>query len=194
MQFALKSPAVSRRTGIRGTVFVVMGVSGCGKSTVAEALAERLDGDFLDADDFHSPSNIEKMRQGIALTAEDRRGWLASLADALTERAQQERPTILACSALRESYRQVLRVHADVRFVYLKGSFEVIEARMRSRKGHFMNPALLKSQFALLEEPACGPGTDGIAVDVTLSVESIVDQTLAASPFLVSHVFDKESR
>jgi len=164
-----------------------MGVSGCGKSTVAEALAERIDGDFLDADDFHSSANIEKMRQGIPLTSDDRAGWLEALAAALEERAYRDRPTILACSALRESYRQKLRVHGGVRFVYLRGSFEVIEARMRSRSGHFMNPVLLKSQFDLLEEPACGPGTDGLAVDLTLPVGTIVDQALAAFFPSVSH-------
>lgn len=181
MQSVLNSSVKSPSFCAQGTVFVVMGVSGCGKSTVAEALAERIDGDFLDADDFHSLSNIEKMRQGIPLTADDRAGWLDALASALTDRATRARATILACSALQESYRQVLRVHAGVRFVYLTGSFEVIEARMRSRAGHFMNPALLKSQLDLLEEPFTGPDTDAVAIDLTLSVEAIVDQALATS-------------
>lgn len=160
-------------------IVVVMGVSGCGKSTVAEVLARRLGGEYLDADAYHPPANVDKMTAGIPLTDADRAGWLATLAGLLTERCGPGQVTVLACSALKESYRQVLRVSARVRFLYLKGAPEVIEARLRSRPGHFMKPGMLASQLAALEEPACGPGTDAWCVDLTLPVETIVDQALA---------------
>lgn len=156
-------------------IFVVMGVSGCGKSSVAEALAQRIGGEYLDADVYHPPQNIDKMSRGIPLTDFDRAGWLGILAQLLKDRVGRAQPTVLACSALKEAYRDVLRVSPDVRFVFLKGSFEVIEARMKARPGHFMKPGLLASQFQTLEEPACGPGTDGYAADVTESIETIVD-------------------
>ena len=160
-------------------IVIVMGVSGCGKSTVAEALARCLEGDFFDADPYHPPANVEKMSRGIPLTDEDRAGWLAALADLLRSRTGFSRPTVLACSALKESYRRILRVSPEVRFVYLKGSFEVIEARMKARSDHFMKPGMLESQFKTLEEPATGPGTFTIAVDVTLPIDAIVDQVIS---------------
>ena len=153
-------------------IFIVMGVSGCGKSSVAQALAHEIGGEYLDADPYHPPANVEKMSRGIPLTDEDRWGWLDVLAGLLRERTSGS--TVLACSALKESYRQRLRVSPEVRFVYLKGSFEVIEARMRARRDHFMKPGLLESQFAALEEPATGPGTDAAAFDVTQTVDQII--------------------
>jgi carbohydrate kinase (thermoresistant glucokinase family) len=156
-----------------------MGVSGCGKSTVGGALARRLNGDFFDADPFHPPANVEKMSRGIPLTDEDRAGWLEALADLLRNRQDSQRPTVLACSALKEAYRRVLRVSPLVRFVYLKGRFEVIEARMKARTGHFMKPGMLESQFQTLEEPATGPGMATLAVDLTLPIENLVDRILA---------------
>lgn len=160
-------------------IFIVMGVSGCGKSSVAEALAQRLGGEYLDADVYHPQANVDKMAAGIPLTDDDRAGWLAVLAELLKERARRAQPTVLACSALKEAYRKVLRVSPGVRFVFLKGSFEVIEARMKARPGHFMKAGMLESQFRALEEPACGPGTDGWAADVRDSIETIVDQAVA---------------
>lgn len=153
--------------------FVVMGVSGCGKSTVAEALARRLGGTFLDADPFHPPANVEKMSKGIPLTDEDRAGWLVLLAGLLRDRAGDPRPVVLACSALKEAYRAVLRVNADVHFVYLKGSFELISQRIQARTGHFMKAGMLESQFATLEEP-----TDALTVDVSLPVDQIVERVV----------------
>ena len=155
-------------------IYIVMGVSGSGKSTVAEALAARVGGVFLDADAYHSPENVAKMSQGIPLTYADRAGWLAALAQELKNRAGT-RPVVMACSALKEAYRRILRVSPDVRFVYLQGSFEVIEARMKARPGHFMKAGMLESQFRTLEEPATGPGTSTLAVDVRLSVSEIVE-------------------
>ncbi len=128
------------------------------------------------------------MSRGIPLTDDDRAGWLATLAELLRSRALLPRPTVLACSALKEAYRQVLRVGPDVRFVYLKGSFEVIEARMKARADHFMKPGMLESQFRTLEEPATGPGSLTLAVDLTLPVETIVDQILASDHELFSGV------
>jgi len=155
---------------------IVMGVSGSGKSTVAEALAARLGAEFLDADAYHSPENVAKMSQGIPLTDADRAGWLAVLAQELRNRGTK--PVVMACSALKEAYRQELRVSSDVFFVYLKGSFEVIEARMKARPGHFMKAGMLESQFRTLEEPATGPGTSTLAVDVRLSVSEIVEKVV----------------
>jgi len=161
-------------------IIVVMGVSGCGKSTVAEALARRTGGEFIDADSYHPKANVEKMSHGIPLTDEDRAGWLDVLSSLLRQRSGADRPVVLACSALKESYRQRLRVSSDVRFVHLKGSYEVLLARMQARSNHFMRPELLKSQFATLEEPV-----DALTFDVSLPVDTIVDrivETLAATP------------
>lgn len=151
-------------------LFVVMGVSGCGKSTVAQSLAERSGGLFLDADDFHPPENKRKMADGIPLTDDDRWGWLDALNAQLAALANGEKPVFLACSALREVYRARLRKGlAGLVFVYLKGSRECIAARLNARKGHFMPSALLDSQFATLEEP-----TDALVVDIGQSPEEVV--------------------
>jgi gluconokinase len=154
-------------------IIVVMGVSGCGKSTVAEAVARRTGAEYVDADAYHPKANVEKMSRGIALTDEDRAGWLDILAALLRERAASDRSVVLACSALKESYRQRLRVSSEVHFVHLKGSYEILLARMQARTNHFMKPEMLKSQFATLEEPA-----DALTLDVTLPVEVQVARVL----------------
>lgn len=134
--------------------FVVMGVSGCGKSTVAKLLAEKTGGLFFDADDFHPPANKAKMAAGIPLTDEDRQPWLAAMNRLLKEHAAEPGYLFLACSALRQIYRDWLGEGLPgLRFIYLKGSREVIGRRLQARKGHFMPAALLESQFATLEEP-----------------------------------------
>jgi len=156
-------------------IVIVMGVSGCGKSTVGQALAQRTGGEFLDADPYHPAANVEKMSQGIPLTDEDRAGWLDILADLLRARKDSPRPVVLACSALKESYRQRLRVVPDVRFVYLKGTFEVLLKRMEERQGHFMKASMLESQFRTLEEPA-----DALVADVSWPVDRIVDHVVEA--------------
>ena len=150
-----------------------MGVSGCGKSSVAQALAHEIGGEYLDADPYHPPANVEKMSRGIPLTDEDRWGWLDVLAGLLRERASGS--MVLACSALKEAYRQRLRVSPEVRFVYLKGSFELIQSRLENRTGHFFNAALLRSQFDALQEP-----TDAIIVDAAKSVDEQVDEIVRA--------------
>lgn len=137
------------------SLFIVMGVSGCGKSSVAEELAHATQGDFLDADDFHPQANRDKMAAGIPLQDEDRWGWLDALNAELRARASLPRDTFLACSALRRVYRERLASGLDgISFIYLKGSPELIRGRMEKRPGHFMPPALLESQFATLEEPS----------------------------------------
>lgn len=139
-----------------------MGVSGSGKTTMGRRLAAEIGWDFLDADDFHSAANKERMARGLALTDEDRAPWLDALAEALRVRARSGRGAILACSALRDSYRKRLRVDAAVRFVYLKADAETIRRRLASRRGHFFDAGLLASQFDALEEPK-----DALVVDVT---------------------------
>lgn len=151
-------------------IFVVMGVSGCGKTSVARALAEKTGGSYLDADDFHPPANKQKMAAGIPLTDEDRWPWLEILCGELKEGSSSGKPFFLACSALKQKYRDFLAEGAPgLRFVYLKGSFELIRDRMLARKDHFMPVTLLESQFAALEEPQ-----DAIVFDISKSVEELV--------------------
>lgn len=135
-------------------IAVLMGVSGSGKTTVGQALAVRLGWEFLDADDFHPPANREKMARGVPLDDTDREPWLDALAAVLRERRESGRSVVLACSALKETYRDRLRVGPDVRFVYLKGDFALLRRRLASRHGHYFGPDLLASQLATLEEPA----------------------------------------
>ena len=150
--------------------FIVMGVSGSGKTSVGKSLAEHLGWDFYDADDFHPPANIEKMADGIPLDDSDRAPWLASLHDLISSSLIQSRPGVLACSALKERYRRrLLEGNADVQLVYLKGSYDLIWSRMIVRKDHYMKPHMLKSQFDAFEEPA-----DALTVDISLPVDEIL--------------------
>ena len=154
---------------------IVMGVSGAGKSTVAQALAARLGFAFRDADDFHPPANIAKMSAGTPLTDEDRAPWLAAIAAAIVEAARRHEPLVVTCSALKRRYRDVLLGgRDDVVFVHLKGSRELIGARIGARTDHFMPPGLLDSQFAALEEP--GPEEPVVTVAVDPPVDTIVDE------------------
>ena len=134
-------------------IVIVMGVVGAGKTTVGRLLAEQSGWEFADADDFHPPSNVEKIRQGIALNDAHRKPWLDSLRQAITGWITEKRDVVLACSALKRSYREQLAVRPDVRFVFLKGSADVIADRLRMRQGHFADEQILASQFADLEEP-----------------------------------------
>ncbi len=134
-------------------IVIVMGVVGAGKTTVGTLLARRLDWEFADADDYHPPSNVERLRQGIPLTDEDRRPWLEQLRAEILMWTAEDRNVVLACSALKQSYRQTLEVGSEVRLVYLKGNADLIASRLRSRKGHFADGQILASQLADLEEP-----------------------------------------
>ena len=162
-------------------VIVVMGVSGSGKTTVGGALAKRLRWAFADADSFHSAANVEKMRQGIPLTDEDRAPWLAALHQAIAgwAVAGDAGATVLACSALKRGYRDALREGVDsrqLRFVYLRGSYELFDSRLLGRTGHYMPETLLRSQFAALEEPG---EDEALIVDAGLPVNDIVEQMAA---------------
>lgn len=160
-------------------LLVVCGVSGTGKSTIGRLLVERCGGRFFDADDFHSPENIRKMRNGTALTDADRQDWLAALAGLLRDRAPVPENTVLACSALKAAYRERLAQAAPgrVRFALLDADFEVIRERMTGRRDHFMPPELLESQFETLEV------TDDLPrIDAAASPGQIVDEIIRRLP------------
>ncbi len=144
-------------------IIVLMGVSGSGKTTVGKALARKLGWTFVDADDFHPPANVAKMHRGEPLTDEDRKPWLAAIHQHLLEAASRGVNVVLACSALKHAYRDYLQHEEPERiyFVYLQGSEELIRQRLAGRKGHFMNPNLLHSQFETLEPPE-----NAIVVDI----------------------------
>jgi gluconokinase len=142
--------------------------------TVGRALAARLGWPFYDGDDFHPPANVAKMSRGIPLTDADRAGWLDALADVARRALEADQSAVLACSALKQRYRDRLTVDpARVRFVYLQGSFGDLQARLSARTDHFMKPAMLESQLAALEEPA-----DVLRVDIRVPVEQAVEQIL----------------
>jgi gluconokinase len=148
---------------------IVMGVSGSGKSTIGRLLARRLRARFLDADDFHSAENVDKMRRGVALSDRDRAPWLARLNQALRDHAARGESVVLACSALKRSYRdRLMEGLPATHLVYLRGSRALLAARLSGREGHFMSPALLDSQLATLEEPR-----HAIIVDVDSTPEGI---------------------
>ena len=157
---------------------IVMGVSGCGKSTMASALGERLGLDMVDGDDLHLPESVAKMRSGIALQDADRWPWLDRIGHYLAQ--AQEPGRVVACSALKRVYRDRIREQAgDVCFVFLDGDFDLIEQRMRQRVGHYMQPGLLDSQFRTLEKPQADE-SDVIRLPITEPVQHMVAQALNA--------------
>ncbi len=156
---------------------VVMGVSGSGKSTIADRLAARLGWRFEDGDGFHPPGNVAKMSAGQPLTDDDRRPWLQAIADEIDRVSRQGERLVVACSALKRAYRDILsHGRKDVRFVFLNGTQELIASRLAARKGHFMPPGLLASQFKTLEPPE--PGEHPITVSIDAPVETIVDDII----------------
>jgi gluconokinase len=158
---------------------VVMGVSGCGKSTVGALLAARLGWPFEDGDAFHPPENVEKMRAGTPLKDQDRWPWLAALAARIDQARQGGTGVVLACSALKRAYRDRLRDgHADVRFLHLTGEPSLIMARQAARRGHYMPASLIASQFAALEPP--DTEADVIDLDVDPPPEEIAAKGFAA--------------
>lgn len=155
---------------------VLMGVTGSGKTTIGEMLAEKLSWTFLDADHYHPSENVEKMRQGIPLNEDDRKPWLHTLSELISTSVKESKPVILACSALKKSYRDILRQGSiEIMFVYLQGDEELIGERLAERKGHYMNPALLPSQFEALEAPSID---EAIHVDISPDPEVIVADIL----------------
>ena len=145
---------------------VVMGVSGCGKTTVASRLAQRLGWEFAEADTFHSSANVQKMQCGTPLTDADRWPWLDGIAAWIDAKRREGRHCIVACSALKRAYRERLaNGHQDVRFAYLRGSYETIAARMAGRSGHYMPLSLLQSQFDTLEEPGVDESALILSID-----------------------------
>jgi gluconokinase len=135
-------------------IIIVMGVSGSGKTTIGKLLADLLQWEFSDADAFHSPENVEKMRCGIPLSEADRMPWLQDLQTAIKHWLQENKNVVLACSALKDSYRQFLVLDSErIKLVYLKGSYELIQKRLQERSNHYMSEKLLNSQFNTLEEP-----------------------------------------
>ena len=159
---------------------VLMGVSGSGKTVVGGLLAERLGWLFLDADDYHTAANVAKMASGKALSDEDRNPWLINLRDLVQQRLVEGQSSVLACSALKKSYREILISNdSRIRLVYLSGSFDLIYSRMRSRQGHYMKEGMLRSQIATLEPPK-----EAIEVSITSAPECIVNTIISA---LIQH-------
>ena len=157
---------------------VVMGVSGCGKTTVGERLARELGATFIEGDAFHPPANVARMGAGIALTDADRQGWLETLAGQLGAAAEARRRVVLGCSALKRRYRDTLRSGAPgLRLVHLRGSRELLAKRLAERRGHYMPASLLDSQLATLEPP--GPDEDAITLDIALATDTLVQTALA---------------
>ena len=158
-------------------ILIVFGVSGAGKTTIGKLLAEELGWRFYDADDLYPRANIEKLRSGHPLSDEARWPWLERLREQITRSLAAKENVVLACSALKRTYRERFRVSDDVKFVFLRGDYALIERQLRRRRGHFMNPALLQSQFADLEEPE--PGEDAITIELERAPEELVEQIKA---------------
>lgn len=156
---------------------VVMGVSGCGKTTLGEALAQAWGCDFQEGDRYHSPENVARMAAGIALTDEWRHDWLVTLAQLLGDAHAQQRSLVLSCSALKRSYRDLLRSHTPgLQFVHLHGAVASLEHRMQQRKGHYMPASLLNSQLQTLEMPAADEAV--VPMDIDQPVDAMVAQLL----------------
>jgi len=148
-----------------------MGVEGAGKTTVGSLLAGQLGWEFADADSFHPKANVEKIRLGIPLSDADRAPWIEAMRKAIVRWISAGQNAVLACSALKRSYRERLCVGPEVKLVYLKGNYELIDLRLKARRGHFANNQILASQFADLEEPE-----DSVTVDIRGSPEGIVGE------------------
>ena len=155
-------------------VILVMGTTGAGKSTIGKLLAERLAWPFLDGDDFHPQANIEKMKHGAPLTDADRVPWLERIHDELVRFRDAGKSAVLACSALKQSYRDTLARGVDLRIVYLRGSYDEMRRHILARHGHFAGEAILAGQFADLEEPQ-----DSLVLRVSDRPEQLVDETIA---------------
>jgi len=158
-------------------IVILFGVSGSGKTTIGKLLAERLGWRFYEADDFHPLANIEKMRSGRALTDEDRWPWLKLLREQIARSLAAKENAVLACSALKRAYRERLCVSDDMKFAFLRGDYALIERQLRRRRGHFMNPVLLQSQFADLEEPQ--PDEEAMTIELGRTPEELAEEIKA---------------
>ena len=156
----------------------MMGVSGSGKSLIGAALARALDIDFVEGDEYHPAENVERMSRGVALTDDDRVEWLRSLAARIREAENAGTGLVMTCSALKRSYRDILRAESrELRFVFLQGPRALIAERLAGRRGHFMHPSLLESQFATLEEPS--PDEHAWVCDIRQSPQDLVAALVA---------------
>lgn len=156
-------------------IVLIMGTTASGKTTIGTLLSKRLGWEFADGDDFHPAANIAKMKQGIPLTDADRAPWLQALHDKIVAWSAESQNVVLACSALKQSYRDELLVGSLVKLVYLKGSYELFAQRVQARKGHFAKIDILAGQFKDLEEPA-----EAITVDARHSPEEMTDEICAS--------------
>ncbi|KFD22270.1 MULTISPECIES: gluconokinase [Tatumella] len=161
-------------------VFILMGVSGSGKSVVANRVAQQLQTAFLDGDFLHPRANILKMADGHPLDDKDRQPWLQAINDAAFAMQRTQAVSLIVCSSLKKSYRDILRKgNSNLKFIYLKGDFDTIESRLKARKGHFFKPSMLVTQFSTLEEPDAEE-TDVVAVDIRQSIDEVVSATVGA--------------
>ncbi|CDL79356.1 gluconokinase [Xenorhabdus cabanillasii] len=159
-------------------VFILMGVSGSGKSAVANGVAHKLDAAFLDGDFLHPRANIKKMAEGHALNDDDRQPWLEALNDAIFAMQRTNNISLLVCSALKKRYRDILRNgNKNLSFLYMQGDFELIESRLKTRKGHFFKPQMLISQFEALEEPTSDE-KDIHAIDIKPALDEVIKNTI----------------
>ena len=163
-------------------VIILMGVSGAGKTTVGQLLAQQLHWDFADADDYHSATNIAKMRQGIPLTDDDRAPWLETLRTLISNWIAARKNAVLACSALKRAYRDELQIAPEVQFVYLKGSAQLLHQRLHARQGHYMTEQMLDSQLQTLEEPE-----EALTINVDRSPSEIAKQIKTRLALASSH-------
>lgn len=163
-----------------GKAFILMGVSSTGKTSVGTAVAQRLGMKLIDGDDLHPRANIQKMASGTPLNDDDRFPWLERINDAAFSLEQKSEKGIIVCSALKKKYRdQIRQGNADVKFIFLQGSFELVLERMKQRKGHFMKPEMLQSQFNTLEVPQADE-PDVIFIDIDGSFDEVVERCVKA--------------
>ncbi|GHC15129.1 gluconokinase [Kushneria pakistanensis] len=152
---------------------LIMGVSGSGKSTIGEAVAERTGCEYIDGDKYHPPENIDKMTRGISLTDEDRQGWLEALADLYAQHRREDKSVMIGCSGLKKSYRDVLRQgDPDLIILFLNGDYDTILQRMEERQ-HFFSPQMLRTQFDTLQPPG---SDEAISIDISKSFDNVIDQ------------------
>ena len=154
-------------------VLIVMGVSGCGKTTIGKMLGEKLGWKYYEGDEYHPKENVEKMRSGIPLNDDDRKPWLLALRSIIENHLNEGTGAVVSCSALKQKYRDLLKVNDEVKFIFLKGDFDTILRRMQARKNHYFKPEMLKSQFDALEEPV-----NVITEDIDIEPELIVNEVI----------------